>query len=310
MKNIKTLIALLLCVLLVFSAFGCRRGGDSDTSDTNATGTEIVGTETTGSENTDTESTDSGVTDTEVAPTEQNSPNDTPQSNDGGEVVNPPANTQVNTPGAVSESAKVKSDYFDNVAFVGDSVSLKLSYYAASTGCLGKAQFFTAGSLGANNALWEISDESVHPSYRGEKTLIEDCIALSGVKQVYIMLGMNDIGLYGVEDTIKSYETLISRILKESPDVKIVIQSMTPMTSTSTILGSSLNNENIKLYNQKLSDLCAAKGWAFVDVASVMYDAQGVNLNPDYCSDPVGLGVHFTEAGCDAWVEYLSTHTP
>lgn len=212
--------------------------------------------------------------------------------------------------GPVEEGVPVDASYFDNAAFVGDSVSLKLSYYAAATGALGNAQFFTAGSLGSANSLWEVSDESVHPSYQGVKMTVEECVANSGAEVVYIMLGMNDIGLYGIDDSVENYKTLVGRILEKSPDVKIVVQSMTPMTDTSEILGESLNNENIKVYNEKLKELCTQQGWAFVDVASVMYDAQGVNLNRDFCSDPDGLGVHFTEAGCEKWVEYLCTHVP
>ncbi|MBQ4568643.1 MAG: hypothetical protein IJA62_01080 [Ruminococcus sp.] len=212
--------------------------------------------------------------------------------------------------GAAGEGEPVDPSYFDNAAFVGDSVSLKLSYYAAATDALGNAQFFTAGSLGSANALWEVSGESVHPSYQGVKMTVEDCVANSGAEVVYIMLGMNDIGLYGIEDSVKNYKTLAEKILEKSPAVKIVVQSMTPMTDTSEILGESLNNENIKVYNEKLRELCTQQGWAFVDVASVMYDAEGKNLNRDFCSDPDGLGVHFTEAGCEKWVEYLSTHVP
>ena len=203
----------------------------------------------------------------------------------------------------------VDASYFDDAAFVGDSVSLKLSYYAMSTKKLGEAQFFTAGSLGANNALWEISDESVHPSYRGEKMLIEDCIANSGAKKVYLMLGMNDLALYGIEDTIAAYDTLITNILAKSSGVKIIVQSMTPMTDTSNIYGTSLNNDVIREYNSRLEIFCADKGYTFADVASVMYDENGQHLNRNYCSDPDDMGVHFTEAGCDAWIEYLSTHT-
>ncbi len=211
--------------------------------------------------------------------------------------------------GAVEQSAPVDASYFNDAAFVGDSVSLKLCYYA-DNGCLGDAQFFTSGSLGANNALWEVSDESVHPEYQGEKMLIEDCIQKSGAKKIYMMLGMNDLGLYGIETTLESYQTLIGKILEKSPDAYIIVQSMTPMTDTSTILGNSLNNENIKLYNDSLEQMCADNGWAFIDVASVMYNEAGTSLNPDYCSDPVDMGVHFTETGCQAWVDYLLTHTP
>ncbi len=218
----------------------------------------------------------------------------------GQSATNPVEGDSSNTP--------VSSSYFDDAAFVGDSVSLKLNYYCATTGDLGKAQFFTSGSLGAGNALWEVSDESVHPSYQGEKMLIEDCLAASGASKVYVMLGMNDIGLYGVDETVVNYETLMDRILEKCPDIQIIIQSMTPMTETSNILGDSLNNQTIKEYNGRLRTLAEERGWGYIDVASVMYDESGSQLNADYCSDPVDMGVHFTEAGCAVWVDYLKTH--
>ena len=289
-KHITKFFAVVLCVVMLASFAACGSSSEA-TADTKAP-----------QETTSAQVTTSAATEETQSTTEDS---DSGESSSAGD-----SNTQVNTPGAVGESSAVSESYFDNVAFVGDSVSLKLSYYAASTGKLGNAQFFTAGSLGAANALWEVSDESVHPSYNGTKMLVEDCIANSGASVVYIMLGMNDIGLYGIDDTISNYEALIGRIKDKAPSVKIVVQSMTPMTSTSTILGSSLNNDNIKTYNSRLSSLCSANGWAFVDVASVMYDAQGINLNRDFCSDPDGLGVHFTEAGCEKWVEYLCTHAP
>lgn len=277
-KAFVRILLTLMCLCIAFICVGCNDSG----SETGTTG-EV---NTAGVNSTDADTTDDTTADTTTI-----------QESTG-------------TVGAVPESAKVSADYFDNTAFVGDSVSLKLSYYAAATGALGKAQFFTAGSLGCANSLWEVSDESVHPSYQGTKMLVEDCVANSGADTLYIMLGMNDIGLYGIDDTIENYKTLLGKITAKSPQIQVVVQSMTPMTDTSTILGEDLNNENIKIYNSRLSEMCTENGWAFVDVASVMYDAEGVNLNRDFCSDPDGLGVHFTEAGCEKWVEYLSTHTP
>lgn len=81
--------------------------------------------------------------------------------------------------------------------------------------------------------------------------LVEDCVAKSGAKKLYIMLGMNDLGVYGIDKTIENYKTLLGKILEKTPDIKIYVQSMTPMTSTSQIIGKNLNNENIKKYNRK-----------------------------------------------------------
>ena len=210
--------------------------------------------------------------------------------------------------GYVQESGYASASYFDDAVFVGDSVSLKLSYYCASSAALGNAKFLTSGSLGSGNALWDISDESVHPTYQGVKTKVEDAIADMGAKKVYIMLGMNDIGLYGIEDTLVNYQTLISLILQQSPNAQIYVQSMTPMLASSNVMGSGLNNDKIAQYNSRLLDLCEANNWYFVDVASVMYADDGF-LKYEYCSDPDSMGIHFTSAGCVAWVDYLFTHT-
>ena len=83
---------------------------------------------------------------------------------------------------------------------------------------------------------------------------------------------------------------------------------MTPMTSTSKIVGKGLNNDNIKKYNARLRELCEEEEWYFVDVASAMYDEAGECLPEEYCSDPNDMGVHFTEKGCEKWVDYLLTH--
>ncbi len=219
--------------------------------------------------------------------------------------------------GAVKESPKVDSSYFDDAVFIGDSVSNKLKLYATrqrktDPSCLGKAQFLTAGSLGIHNALWDINrSDSVHPAYEGKKALLEDSIAAMKAKKVYIMLGMNDIAVYGIDDSVKSMETLINNILAKSPDANIYIQSATPILTG--FEGKKLNNAALTEYNQKMAQFCQEKGYAFVDVASVMKDENG-NLIRAYCSDydttnPDNQGIHFTDEGCKVWIDYLYTHT-
>lgn len=211
--------------------------------------------------------------------------------------------------GATPQSAAVSSSYFDDAVFVGDSISLKLSYYEASADKLGGAQFLTSGSLGSGNALWDVSDKSVHPSYQGSKMRLEDSVPLTGAKKLYIMLGMNDIAVYGVDGAVSNMKTLIGKILEKVPDMKVYIQSMTPTTDTSNITSSGgINRTSIQRYNEALAAACQSNGWHFVNVAEVMYDSNGYLIR-SYCSDPDGMGIHFTESGCRAWIDYLYTHT-
>ena len=209
--------------------------------------------------------------------------------------------------GAVPEGPRVDSSYFDDAVFIGDSISLKLTWYEAAMNVLGNAQFLTEGSLGSGNALWAVSDASRHPKYNGEKMLLRESVPLTGAKKMYIMLGMNDIGVYGVSGAVANLVTLVNAIRANAPDIQVFIQSMTPTTSTSYLRNNRHTIENIVSYNKALLQACLDNGWHFVNVASVMYDEYGY-LRMDYCSDPGNMGIHFSNAGCAAWVEYLYTH--
>ncbi len=211
--------------------------------------------------------------------------------------------------GQVPKSKAVSPSWFDDAVFVGDSVSLGLNYYEASTDALGKAQFLTAGSLGSGNALQSVSDKSVHPRYNGQKMKVEKAVAACGAKKVYIMLGMNDIGAYGVDRSVQNFRTLCKKILTESPFVTIYVESVTPRVNQGAKSDNvKLNNKNITAYNRKLAAVCLEEGWYFVNVAEAMFDSTG-HLKRAYCSDPDGMGMHFSYEGCRAWVDYLYTHT-
>ncbi len=199
----------------------------------------------------------------------------------------------------------VDKSWFDDAIFVGDSVTLKLSYYAEN-GALGDAAFLCAGSLSYYNALWDIDEENnVHPTLNGTKYTVDEGVAASGKKNVFIMLGMNDIGLNGVDDSIENMKELIERILNKSPEVEIYIQSVTPMLEN--MQGDMLNNTTIPQFNEKLQEVCEERGFVYLDVASAVSDEAG-NLVPEYCGDPEAMGIHFTDAGCKRWVQYLRSH--
>lgn len=218
-----------------------------------------------------------------------------------------------NVPYALPEGSRVSDSYFDDAVFIGDSVSLKLDRYTmqqrnSNPNFFGKAQFLTAGSMGSGNALAAPSDDSIHPLFNGQKMSLADSVQASGAKKVYIMLGMNDMAIYGVDGAVDNMETLIGTILAKTPDATIYVESATPLVASQNFSEHKLNNTNLDAYNKKLSALCQSKGWYFVNVWSVVNDGNG-NLKDAYCSDPDSMGIHFTDAGCGAWIDYLYTHT-
>ena len=226
-----------------------------------------------------------------------------------------PAQVSVQEESSENESSltgkKVESEWFDDAVFVGDSVTLKLSYYAEN-GELGKADFLCAGSLGYNNALMDLDEEgNVHPTIGSVKYTVDEGIKELGKKKVFIMLGMNDIGLYGVDGALDGMYKLTERILEKTPDATLYIQSVTPMVEGNSI--GSLTNEAIKEFDEKLEAACKEKKFTYLDVSSAVSDENG-NLIYEYCGDPPtddnpdAMGLHFTDTGCSKWAEYLKTH--
>ena len=197
--------------------------------------------------------------------------------------------------------------WFDDAVMIGDSVSLKLKNFVvqqrqAFPEYFGGGQFLASGSLGSANALWEVDDKSVHPSFQGEKMRLEESIPLTGAKKVYMMLGVNDIAVYGIDGAIENYGKLLDSILASVPDVEFYIQSATPICEGAEV--GELNNANLEIYNEKLKAMCEAREIHFVDVAAVLRGEDGY-LPREYCSDPDGMGIHLTDVACQLWLGCL-----
>ncbi|MBR5134918.1 MAG: hypothetical protein IKV35_04910 [Clostridia bacterium] len=299
-EHYKRIIAACLCASLVaLPLTGCGNTDSApDTAATTTVNDRDRTTVTTQTTSTTVQSTAFADETTTSAETETTASTTTPTTS-GSVSVAPNVNYFVPPSGSVDVS------YFSDAVFVGDSVSLKLTNYHYSTDCLGDATFLTSGSLGVANSMWSLNDpNAVHPYLRGEKVTVVDGIAKSGCSKVYLMLGINDVGLYGVEGTFENFKTLTAKILEKSPNVTFYIQSVTPLHEDYY----NVTNARVNQYNTLISEYCREKGWYFVDVASVLRDENG-KLPREYCSDPDGMGIHFTDAACQKWVEYLYTHT-
>ena len=241
---------------------------------------------------------------------ETTSPEDTQntqENQDGQNGAEAPAKTDT-VP--VPESAPVDAGWFDDAAFVGDSVSVTLANYNSSYGTLGKAKFFCSVSLSQTNALsYQAGNERLpeYPAGSGQHPRIEDGIAASGAKKVYLMLGMNCIAS-GVDRVSQDLVTLVSKIQEKSPGIAVLIESVTPMTADSPRADGSLNNFTIQEFNEKMKAICQEKQWYYVNVAEAVTGDQGA-LKAEYSGDKA-MGIHFNYDGAAAWANYLLTHVP
>ena len=210
----------------------------------------------------------------------------------------------------VPESEAVSAGWFQDAAFVGDSVSVMLEMYNSGSGRLGSPAFFCSVSLSQQNAMaYAAGDERLpeYPKGSGQHPRVEDGVAASGANKVYVMLGMNCIA-GGVDRACQDLVTLIDEILAKSPQAAILVESVTPMTASSPRADGSLNNETIGAFNARMMEICQERGWYFVNVAEAVSDENGF-LRDEYSGDQ-SMGIHFNYNGGEVWTDYLLTHVP
>ena len=197
-----------------------------------------------------------------------------------------------------AEDAVINSYLADSV-IIGDSIVLGYRNYCMKSGneVLKGIKFLAAGSFSAHNALWPVSSESVHPLYQGEQRPVWESVAMMGAKNVFICFGLNDLNID--DDTVECYRQVIDNIVTATPEVNIHIISMTYTLKDKGV--GKLNNDNIRDYNSRLSQMAEENGWGFVDLAAPLADEEG-NLKPEYCSDNF---VHQTPKAYDIWTETL-----
>lgn len=195
------------------------------------------------------------------------------------------------------EKPMTPEEFFDNAAFIGDSVTLKLRNYNTANGVLGKTTFLCQGSYSVAHAV----NDTMYLSYQGNDITPQDALLACEADRVFILLGMNDIALYGIEKTIEHWGILVANIREKCPEIDIYIQAGTPIYKSGEV--GSLNNENMNKYNVQLQAFAAANDCYFVETNSIFKDSTG-GLAEEYCSDSF---VHFTDAACKLWVDTLMT---
>lgn len=188
--------------------------------------------------------------------------------------------------------------FFGESAFIGDSVTLKLRNYNMANGALGNTTFLCQGSYSVAHAV----NNTMMLNYQGSETTPQDALKACGAKRVFILLGMNDIALHGIEKTIENWGVLISNIRSTCPGIEVYIQSGTPIYLSGEI--GSLNNANMDKYNVQLKAFAEANDCTYIDVNTPFKNSSG-GLAGAYCSDEY---VHFTDAACDLWVQILTEY--
>lgn len=267
----KHLVRYSFTILLILSALivvpACRLRQLSQTDTTDTTGTTVSAT-TADSTTATTATTTAPVTTTTAAPTSSAAP-------DSNRTV-----------------------AFPHTLFIGDSRSVGLKEY----GKLSDATFFCSVGLNA----YKITSETVEVNGFG-KLKLEALLSQAQFNQVYIMLGINELG-YNLESTVQKYRDLIALVQAKQPAAKIVVNSTLHVTKECNDINSGskaiFTNERINDFNTLLTSLADNQQIFYLDLNPVFDDAAG-NMTTDYAA---GDGIHIKAKYYLLWRDYLDAH--
>lgn len=186
---------------------------------------------------------------------------------------------------SVGSFAAVDKSYYDNVLFIGDSLTVGLSMY----GSLKNATYFCINGMGADEAL----------SKNMDGVTLDALLDAGQYDAVYIMLGINDMGLKR-KSFLSVYSTLLSHVQEKQPNASIVIESILAVTSAYTADHPRINNDEIRERNAGLAEMADGEHIFFLDLNTFFVDDAG-NLRESQARD----GLHLQSKAYKVWKDAL-----
>ena len=284
MKHFSKLIfSILLAAALTFSCFSCKDRSNSKEDDPAAT---MEQAEVTRPVNGQPDTVDSAET-TETDDTSHEADTTAPQA---------PYSS------ILQVSADAGQAYQDKIIFVGDSTTHHLRNREVLPGGKNTMQVWTPTS-GTLTLAYALTAKILYPETNTEMTIIE----AAGIKKPELMvitLGMNGISFMDEENFKTVYASLIQGILEQSPNTKIILQSIFPRAQSVNESYASITQDMINAGNVWISELAQECGVYYLDTQTILKDKSGY-LCPEY---GVQDGIHISRDGYLAILQYIRTH--
>ncbi len=200
--------------------------------------------------------------------------------------------SQTQQPTTVAEV--IGASDFSGAAFIGDSRTQGLDVYGATIG----ADFYAAKGATVN----EMLSKPVIELKNGEKKMLIEAMAGHNYEQIYIMLGINEVGWPSTETFGKYYIEIVNQVKTKYPNAKIYIQGIFPMVEART--DAVYNNSKIALFNEEVKRVAATTQTEYIDISPALVDATGT-LPTEASND----GIHLNKVYCAKWAKYLYEKT-
>ena len=195
------------------------------------------------------------------------------------------------------ETAQDTADELDDALFIGDSRTVGLFNICDKP----KATFYCSIGLNIQTAF---QSQSITLD-NGNMGTVADALA-QGHKygRVFINFGTNEMGWPYYDSFIEYYKQLVDEVRKYSPDAKIYVESILPVTAERDLQGDAINNTNVQALNEYIKNFAAQNGCTYLECDKAVKGDDG-KLPSEASTD----GIHLTIDYCRYWLNYIIDET-
>jgi len=204
----------------------------------------------------------------------------------------------------LAETSDYGQYYVDSIVFVGDSTIAEMINAGVLKNGTETDQVWT-GENGDLPLDYNIDTATVVCSKGGKLLTIASAIEERKPEYIVITLGINNGVPYCTEENFKAYyQKLITSIKDTSPNARIILQSVLPVSEKYAKNTSGVTADKIDTANEWIADLAEQNGIRYLDTASALTNSKGY-LNAKYDS---GDGLHLNADGYNVMLTYIRTH--
>ncbi|MFK7770882.1 MAG: GDSL-type esterase/lipase family protein [Saprospiraceae bacterium] len=119
--------------------------------------------------------------------------------------------------------------------------------------------------------------------------------------KIFLMIGVNDLSVYSLDNILKNYEAIVADILLKTPTTKLYLQSLLPVNNQ--VRSSGKSNSDIVFLNKKIENIASENGLVFLNLHSLFLDKDG-KLDSSLTQD----GIHLDASGYLIWKKELEKY--
>ena len=222
------------------------------------------------------------------------------RSNEEIRLADPEATEQGTTAETAANVNEVDPEYYlGETTFIGDSRTNGLLTYQL----LPPEQVF---AIDGSTQKTIRDDPFIQLGPDSDRLTVEQAVEQRQPHRLVIAFGVNAIPLMTEEEFMQEYDLLIDQLTGVSPNSRIVIQAILPVSGWKYQEMSYLTNENIDHYNRLLKEYSEENGYIFFDISSEFKDEEG-NLAREF---DAGDGLHFNQNFYQRYIQLLIQYQP